>query len=194
LVQRLDAHADGVAPVLVCASRDALRTLVDGARLREDLCNRLNGLTLRVPALRERSDLLELAHAIVAQEVAGKGLELADDVVALLRAHRWPGNLRQLCNVLRAAVALTAGERTVTHRHLSDDFVDEALVYAATAAATAAPNAAAPPTPTQSLDALTLEAITQAVDAVHGNISEASRRLGISRNTIYRKLRWNPRH
>ena len=41
-----------------------------------------------------------------------------------------------------------------------------------------------------SLDELTLEAIAQAVDAVHGNISEASRALGISRNTIYRKLRW----
>jgi transcriptional regulator of acetoin/glycerol metabolism len=120
-------------------------------------------------------------------------LHLADDVLALLRAHRWPGNLRQLLNVLRAAVALSAGAPTITRRHLSDDFVDEAQAPTALAQRpplrTAAPSISAP----QSLDALTLEAITQAVDAAQGNISEASRRLGISRNTIYRKLHWNAR-
>ncbi|HSB99806.1 MAG TPA: helix-turn-helix domain-containing protein, partial [Burkholderiaceae bacterium] len=46
----------------------------------------------------------------------------------------------------------------------------------------------------QSLDELTLEAISAAVDTARGNISEASRALGISRNTIYRKLRWNRAH
>lgn len=181
----LDTRRDGAGPRLVCASREALRALVDGARLREDLCYRLNGLTLRVPALRDRSDLVELARAIVEQEAAGKSWTLADDVVELLRAHRWPGNLRQLSNVLRAAVAMAAGESVVTRDHLSDDFVDEAL-------APAAPAIGEAPTQTgaaQSLDDLTLEAITQAMQAAQGNLSEAARRLGISRNTVYRKLR-----
>ena len=194
LLRLLDARAGDVgarahAPKLrlVCASREPLRALLDGARLREDLFYRLNGLTQRAPALRERSDLVELALAIVEREAPGKGLRLADDVVTLLRAHPWPGNLRQLHNVLRTAVALAAHDREITREHLSEDVVEDALAPDGSAA----PGTPAGDRPAQSLDELTLEAIGAAVDAAHGNISEASRQLGISRNTIYRKLRWN---
>ena len=193
LLRLLDARTDGArraahdALRLVCGSREPLRALVDGARLREDLFYRLNGLTLRVPALRERSDLIDLAQQIVEQEAPGTGMRLADDVVALLRAHRWPGNLRQLLNVLRTAVALAANGREITREHLSEDVVEEAAV----AAAQRAPGRPMRRRSRQSLDELTLEAIGRAVDAAQGNISEASRQLGISRNTIYRKLRWN---
>ena len=173
---------------LVCASREPLRALVDGARLREDLFYRVSGLTQRVPALRERSDLVELALAVVEREAPGKGLRLADDLVVLLRAHRWPGNLRQLHNVLRTAVALAAHDREITREHLSEDVVEEALAPPAAAGPAAGEGTA------QSLDELTLEAIGAAVDAADGNISAASRALGISRNTIYRKLRWNRAH
>jgi sigma-54 dependent transcriptional regulator, acetoin dehydrogenase operon transcriptional activator AcoR len=186
LLHLLDAPPLGTPWALVCASREPWRALLAPTRLVEDLFYRLNGLTLRVPALRERSDLLELARAIVEREAAGRALRLDAEVIELLRAHRWPGNLRQLHNVLRAAVALTAGESTITRAHLSDDFIDEARSGTeATGAATADEHAP------QSLDELTLDAITHAVDAAHGNISQASRQLGISRNTIYRKLRWN---
>jgi len=73
----------------------------------------------------------------------------------------------------------------IQRAHLSEDIVEEAQSPAAAGPALDADK------PQQSLDDLTLEAISQAVDAAHGNISEASRQLGISRNTIYRKLRWN---
>ena len=198
LSRLLDARAGAMRPAvhqaaaplrLVCASRETLRGLVDGARLREDLFYRLNGLTLRVPALRERSDLVDLAQHIVEQQAAGTGMRLADDVVALLRAHRWPGNLRQLFNVLRTAVALAASGREIRREHLSEDVVEEAIAQRRHGAA--GDGTKAPPS---SLDELTLEAISQAVDAAHGNISRASRQLGISRNTIYRKLRWNRVH
>jgi transcriptional regulator of acetoin/glycerol metabolism len=155
--------------------------------LREDLCYRLNGLTLRAPALRERSDLIELAQTIIEQEAPGSGLRLADSVVELLRAHRWPGNLRQLHNVLRTAVALAANGREIRREHLSEDVVEAALAPSTERMPLA--NGAAKAR--QSLDALTLDAIGRAVEATQGNISEASRQLGISRNTIYRKLRWN---
>ena len=197
LLRLLDARADETGRAargatslrLVCASRELLRTLVDGARLREDLFYRLNGLMLRVPALRERSDLIDLARQIVEQEAPGTGMRLTDDVVALLRAHRWPGNLRQLFNVLRTAVALAANGREITRDHLSEDVVEEALASRANGTAGHAATS-----PQQSLDELTLEAIGHAVDTAHGNISEASRQLGISRNTIYRKLRWRSHH
>ncbi len=199
LLRLLDARADeaaspagAAAPTLrlVCASREPLRALVDGERLREDLCYRLNGLTLRVPALRERSDLIELARTIVEQEAPRTGIRLADSVVTLLRAHRWPGNLRQLHNVLRTAVALAASGREIRCEHLSEDVVEEALAPVNASV----PAARSMETSPQSLDALTLEAIGHAVEAAQGNISEASRQLGISRNTIYRKLRWNRPH
>ena len=187
LLRLLDAHDDepgglaGQRLRLVCASRDNPRALIDGGRLREDLFYRLSGLTLRVPALRERSDLIALVQSIVEQEAPGRGMRLAADVLELLRHHRWPGNLRQLHNVLRAAVVLAGRGNEITREHLSADVVEDA--------APAAPSAPAAPAPL-SLDELTLEAIAHAVDAAHGNISEASRQLGISRNTIYRKLRW----
>jgi transcriptional regulator of acetoin/glycerol metabolism len=190
LLRFLDAPGDGssnrhgkVPPLrLVCASREPLRTLLESGSLREDLCYRLNGLTLRAPALRERSDLIDLAQAIVEQEAPGKGMRLSTEVVAVLQRHHWPGNLRQLHNVLRTAVALASHEREILREHLSEDVVDDALNPPALAGAERLH---------QSLDELTLEAISQAVDAAGGNISEASRQLGVSRNTIYRKLRWN---
>ncbi|MCC7457395.1 MAG: sigma-54-dependent Fis family transcriptional regulator [Nitrospira sp.] len=182
LLLLLDAQA--AAPrALVCASREPWRSLRP-PRLHDGLFFRLDALTLRVPTLRERSDLDQLARSIVEHEAAGNGPRLDDDVVELLRAHRWPGNLRQLHDVLRAAVALSAEGPTLTRAHLSEDFVDEAC------ASSRAPAAAAPGAPSQLLDEMTFEAITHAVDAAQGNIAEASRRLGISRNTIYRKLRW----
>lgn len=197
LLQLLDARAGDVGAAargaasqlrLVCASREPLRALVDAARLREDLCYRVNGLTLRAPGLRERCDLIELAQGIVEQQALGRRVRLADEVMTLLRAHRWPGNLRQLHNVLRTAVALAADGCEITRQHLSEDVVEDALApsQAAGMQATRAGENAQP-----SLDELTLEAISQAVGAARGNISEASRQLGISRNTIYRKLRWN---
>jgi transcriptional regulator of acetoin/glycerol metabolism len=196
LLRLLDARIDEAASSargatatlrLVCASREPLRALVDGERLREDLCYRLNGLTLRAPALRERSDLIELAQAIIEQEAPGTGMRLADVVVALLRAHRWPGNLRQLHTVLRTAVALAGNGREIRREHLSEDVVEAALAPSTASLALANGTDRS----RQSLDALTLEAIGRVVDAAQGNISEASRQLGISRNTIYRKLRWN---
>jgi len=199
LLRLLDARVDGAASPaggaapalrLVCASREPLRVLVDGGRLREDLCYRLNGLTLRAPALRERSDLIELARTLIQQEAPRTGMRLTDSVVAVLRAHRWPGNLRQLHNVLRTAVALAANGREIRREHLSEDVVEEALTPSTAGMPAATPSDKAQ----QSLGALTLEAIGHAVDAAQGNISEASRQLGISRNTIYRKLRWNRPH
>ena len=86
---------------------------------------------------------------------------------------------------------MASNERLITRAHLSDDVADEALAPGAASTPGAAPASAKS---LQSLDELTLEAITQAVNAAQGNISEASRQLGISRNTIYRKLRWNRPH
>lgn len=110
--------------------------------------------------------------------------------------------MRQLFNVLRTAAVMAAGEAVITREHLSDDFLDEARAAQAAGGVPGRPTEAQAPAPApmwasdtgvanRSLEEMEIDAIRRAVDAAGGNISEASKRLGISRNTIYRKLRWN---
>jgi sigma-54 dependent transcriptional regulator, acetoin dehydrogenase operon transcriptional activator AcoR len=200
--------AMAVDVAIVCATHRNLREMIAVQTFREDLYYRLNGLAVRLPALRERSDLAALAERIVERE-AQRSLALSPEVAALLARCPWPGNVRQLFNVLRTACVMASGERTIRREHLPDDFLEEisalgtapaasaqrrsdSLVVAA--AVLAAVEAAPPPaaaTPSRSLDDIEIDAIRRALDDAGGNISEAAKRLGISRNTIYRKLRWN---
>jgi sigma-54 dependent transcriptional regulator, acetoin dehydrogenase operon transcriptional activator AcoR len=133
----------------------------------------------------------------------------------LFQGYHWPGNVRQLFNVLRTASVMAAGDMNITRDHLSDDFIEDArhasaqrpaVVAAAPepapvaqraamaeVSASAAPATAAFPVHDQagrSLEDIELQSIQRAVDAAGGNISVAAKQLGISRNTIYRKLRW----
>jgi sigma-54 dependent transcriptional regulator, acetoin dehydrogenase operon transcriptional activator AcoR len=191
---------------IVCATHRNLREMIAAQTFREDLYYRLNGLAVKLPALRERSDLAALAERIVLRE-ASRSLTLSPEVAELLARCPWPGNVRQLFNVLRTACVMAAGERAIRREHLPDDFLDEVgaldartpavppsrAEMPATATAVAAQ---ATPLPTdnpasRSLDDIEIDAIRHALDAAGGNISEAAKRLGISRNTIYRKLRWN---
>ena len=217
---------------IICATHRNLREMIDAKDFREDLYYRLNGLAVRLPALRERSDLMNLVRRILDRQVPGRRLAVSDEVLRLFQAYHWPGNVRQLFNVLRTAAVMCATDSLITRDHLSDDFLEDAQRAAArqappSAAATPAPATAAtaapshplagalpsaaglaspPPSPAgnwpptaaplaatgapRSLQDMEIEAIRQAVDQAGGNISEASKRLGISRNTIYRKLRW----
>ncbi|MEW6707589.1 MAG: sigma-54-dependent Fis family transcriptional regulator [Pseudomonadota bacterium] len=183
---------------VVSATHRNLREMIAAQRFREDLYYRLNGLVVRLPALRERSDLMAIVHKILRAETSGRPLQLDAEVVALLQAYPWPGNIRQLSNVLRTAVVMAGGENTITREHLSDDFLEDAqralaavaapaaAAIEATAAGAALRTGEAPST----LEALELETIRRALEEAGGNISVASKRLGISRNTIYRRLRW----
>jgi transcriptional regulator of acetoin/glycerol metabolism len=200
---------------LVCATHRNLREMIDDGRFREDLYYRLNGLAVRLPALRERSDLPVLAERILAttsqQDTAAgawaPALRLSAEVKALFQSYRWPGNVRQLFNVLRTAAVMAAQESTIGRDHLSDDFLEDACAQAEQAelaaqaqaaeaghrelAAAAMAAAASLPAAPRSLEEMEIQTIRRTVEEVGGNISEASKRLGISRNTIYRKLRWN---
>ena len=166
---------------LVCATHRRLRDEVDAGRFREDLYYRVNGLALQLPALRQRSDLAALVQAMLDALAPGRALQLAPEVAAAFVRYRWPGNLRQLNNVLRTAVALMADDECqVEWNHLPDDVVEDL---------------AGTPAPRTVHDADTdlrtqaSRCIEQALGSCRGNLSEAARRLGISRNTLYRKLR-----
>ena len=176
---------------VVCATRRNLREMVDTEQFHEGLFYRLNGLAVRLPALRERSDLAALVQQILERENPGHSVQLSPELVPVFRHCLWPGNLRQLFNVLRTASVMAAGEPMITSAHLSDDFLEDArsrppMLDAATATPPPAPGHA-----TRSLQALEIEAMREALDSAGGNLAEAARRLGVSRNTLYRKLRWN---
>ena len=204
---------------VIGATHRNLREMIEQHQFREDLFYRLNGLSVRLPALRERTDLAAVAQRILLTECPDGAPEISAPVMALFRRYPWPGNIRQLANVLRIAAVMAAGEGRITEAHLSDDFLEE-VGHAAPAAAApergspieparapepAAPAppappvlrapiaAPAPPQPPQTMKDAERETIRAALAAADGNISVASRRLGICRNTIYRKLFWNER-
>jgi sigma-54 dependent transcriptional regulator, acetoin dehydrogenase operon transcriptional activator AcoR len=184
--------AVAVDVTVVCATRQPLRERIAAGSFHEELFYRLNGLALRLPPLRERGDLGVLVRRLLDAEPGGRALRLAPELGALFAAYPWPGNLRQLYHVLRSASVMAAGQGLITRQHLSDDFLEDAAAQTPPAGPPQAAPAADQATSKAALrlEDLELDAIRHAVDEAGGNISVASRTLGISRNTIYRKLRW----
>lgn len=100
---------------VICATHRHLPDLVREGTFREDLFYRLNGLSVRMPALRERTDMPELVASVLQSLVRGRSKRLDADAMALVMSHHWPGNVRELHQVLRAAIALSGGsERSRT--------------------------------------------------------------------------------
>ena len=168
---------------LVCATHRQLRTELAAGRFREDLYYRLNGLTLHLPALRERGDLPGLVASMLATLEPQRPITLCAPLASALAAYRWPGNLRQLHNALRTACALLGdGELQIAWSHLPDDLADDLR----TARAHRAPELVADEEANLRLQEA--HTVARVVEVCKGNLSEAARRLGISRNTLYRKL------
>ncbi|MBY0409751.1 MAG: sigma-54-dependent Fis family transcriptional regulator [Burkholderiaceae bacterium] len=179
---------------LVCATHCQLMRAAEQGHFRQDLYYRINGLTVQLPALRERTDFIALTDRLLAhlaaEDQVPTPVHIAPPVQVRLAAYAWPGNLRQLASALRTACAMLAeGEDTIHWEHLPDDLVQ--------ALESAAPQHAAAPSQTQSakeaptelnLHQLSSAAIDQALQTARGNMSQAARQLGISRQTLYRKL------
>ena len=166
---------------LICASHRKLKDEVAAARFREDLYYRLNGLTLGLPPLRERSDLVALAELLLRQEAPQRALRLGDEVVEAFGRYRWPGNVRQLANAVRTAVALLEPDETVvTMAMLPEDLQDELQTTTLPSARHAEADG--------SLREIAQTRIREALTSLDGNVSAAAKRLGISRSSLYRKL------
>nr|WP_321353413.1 sigma-54-dependent Fis family transcriptional regulator [uncultured Methanoregula sp.] len=201
------ARAVEVDVNVVCATHRNLREMMAAGTFRQDLYYRLNGLVVRLPALRERTDLSVIVERMLRTlpEDGPSGghpaqpLRVAPDVMALLQGYGWPGNLRQLANVLRTAALMAEGEAPegeIRRHHLPEDFLEDCLTPAPqeTVAATqlgVAPLGAAQPegAAVQRLVSVTAGALEQALATHGGNVSAAARALGVSRNTVYRYLR-----
>jgi len=172
----------GDAPVrvdidVICATHRDLARMVDEGTFREDLYYRLSGATLHMPPLRERADVLDVVHAVFDEEAqsAGHVLTLDARLAERLARFAWPGNIRQLRNVLRYACAVCDSTR-VELRHVSPDV-----------AASLAPDEAASRPLLSSAD----DERARIVDALtrhHWRPNAAAEALGMSRATLYRRI------
>jgi transcriptional regulator of acetoin/glycerol metabolism len=170
---------------LICATHRRLKELIGRGQFREDLYYRLNGLTINLPPLRERSDLPALAERILRCELgAPPEVALAPEVLDLFARHAWPGNCRQLANVLRTALVMAGDDALIGPSHLPEDFFDDVV-----AASDAGPQAQAAVAADAGLAELEFAAIRKSLAETDGNVSASARRLGISRSTIYRRLK-----
>ncbi len=158
---------------LVSATNRPLRQDVDSGQFRADLYYRISGLNLELPPLRERSDKQALFQKLweqhrEPQQRAG----ISREVLELFQHHPWPGNLRQLSSVLRVALAM-ADDQPIRAEHLPDDFFLDL--------------------PTEAPLPAHLEPgegdLASQYQACGGNISYLARHLGLSRNTLYKRLR-----
>ncbi|MCV6097438.1 helix-turn-helix domain-containing protein, partial [Pseudomonas aeruginosa] len=141
----------------------------------------LMALAVTGPRRRARRDREELLDYLLAEEARGQRIQLDGEVRQGLLAYRWPGNVRQMRTVLRTLVALCEDGR-VGLRDLPAD-IRQALAALPPAAAAPAPAAG------NSLDDAERAALLAALDGQRWHVSRVAEQLGISRNTLYRKLR-----
>jgi len=169
---------------IVAATNRDLEAAVREKTFREDLFYRLNVIRLHLPPLRERSDDIPLLTrhflALHCRQLTRDLEGIAPDALAALRRHPFPGNVRELSNVIEQAVALAAGRLIQVHD--LPERIRHPQAPAAPLRAGAPPAAGSPLE--HAIEAVEQEQIRAALRQTGWNISQAAMRLGISRNTL----------
>jgi DNA-binding NtrC family response regulator len=180
--------------VIAATHHDLARDAARGA-FRHDLYYRLNIVSLRLPALRDRNvDIPELADHFLRR--FGTNHQLTPDTLQAMMNYDWPGNVRELQNSIERMVALNTGPwlhladlpSALQNNRASDPPLASAVAVGSEAAAL--PLLHAPPRPSGLfLPAVEKETILKALAATHGDRAKAAQLLGIGRTTLYRKLK-----
>jgi transcriptional regulator of acetoin/glycerol metabolism len=181
--------------LLITATNRAPALHLESGQLRADLYYRINGLCVELPALRDRTDKHKLVQHIYSQYRDPVQSEaLSPRVLAALIHHPWPGNIRQLVNVVRVAVAIADGE-DLQIWHLPADFLAQLDFAAASDQSDAVISATGGNGSKATLGELKKAApkplahTLQVYQKCMGNVSSTARELSISRNTLYKRLR-----
>ncbi|MBK3507774.1 sigma-54-dependent Fis family transcriptional regulator [Pseudomonas sp. MF6747] len=161
--------------IISATHRDLLARVASGS-FREDLYYRLNGLEIDVPPLRERSDKAQLLDFLLADEAPGQVVLLDETARQALLDFAWPGNVRQLRNVLRTLAALSEDGR------IRFDDLPSIIRQAR-------PAVASEPVSGLALNDAERVALLEALQQHHWHMTRTAEHLGVSRNTLYRKLR-----
>ena len=193
---------------VLAASHRNLREMIARGTFREDLYYRLNGITLELPALCERTDKERLIqHALAAETGNGRPAAIERDALQCLLAYSWPGNIRELRNVIRTALAICEGgvvhamdlPREIREGTSPSDERPEMMSGPNAQPSWTSTGAALPVTADESCEAMTpprnrlqaaeRAALLRAMEELHGNMSRVAAELGVSRNTLYRKIK-----
>ncbi len=162
---------------LISSTNRNLKKEVEDGKFREDLFYRVNVVTIEVPPLRERRQDIPLLASEFLNTFSlreNRLFALSDEVMDIFTHYDWPGNVRQLKNIVERAVVLTRGER-ITMQELPNDL----LVHCQKGKTVST---------VKPLKDLELQAINEALLLCNGNKSKAARKLGISRKTFYKRL------
>ncbi len=164
---------------VIAATHCDLEALVRERRFRDDLYYRLNGAHVVLPPLRERHDLVWLIERLLRGDGASPAPELVPEARAALLAWRWPGNLRELHNVIEYARAVCS-DGVIRVEDLPESF---------------GATAGTPPAEPAPADA---QMLVQYLRAAHWNVTAVAQQMGVSRMTLYRRMkRWgiaSPNH
>ena len=171
--------------ILSATQRDPVDLIAKGL-FREDLYYRLNGITVRMPPLRQRTDRADLICKLLQSETGtGPAVGIEPELLERLVRHTWPGNVRQVRNVVRTMLALRASER-LTLADFSDDWLAGGTVVPASGAE---PRLAEVDADGESvLSGAERDALRRTLEGCRWNVSAAAARLHISRRTMYRKM------
>ncbi|WP_336356070.1 sigma-54-dependent Fis family transcriptional regulator [Pseudomonas granadensis] len=161
--------------IISATHRNLLERVEDGS-FREDLYYRLNGLEVALPALRERSDKAQLLDFLLAEEAGGEAVVIEEPARQALLAFDWPGNVRQLRNVLRTLAALCDEGRVGV-----DDL--PGMIRQMRPVVVAQESCERP------LEDAERSALLNALEQTRWHMTRTAEQLGVSRNTLYRKLR-----
>ena len=175
---------------VLAASHRNLREMIAKGTFRDDLYYRLNGITLELPALRERADKERVInHALAAETGNGRPAAIERDALQRLLVYPWPGNIRELRNVIRTALAICDGgviRRIDLPREIREAETIQTNVTAPdvrTMMATKGLGAANP------LQVAERAALLSVIEDCHGNMTRVAMQLGMSRNTLYRRIK-----
>ena len=165
--------------VIAATHRDLL-DLVKQGRFREDLYFRLNGVTIALPPLRERGDFAWIVRQLLEKRpyADGSARSISQPALGVLAAYHWPGNIRELVNVIDFACAVASDPEIDT-----DDLPDQVF---ARGVETAEDDGAEPSQAASSEEA---ELLRQQLARAQWNVSAAARLMGIDRTTLHRRMR-----
>jgi len=180
LAEREVTPVGGSRPVpvdmrVIAATHQDLHGLVRLGRFREDLYFRLNGATIALPPLRERSDLAWIVTQLLDKRSAGKARALSAEALHVLAAYPWPGNIRELVNVLDFACAVAA-DASIEVEDLPEQVFSKIGMRAAKPADHDPANRE-------------IEALKEELRRANWNISAAARQMGVDRTTLHRRMR-----
>lgn len=174
--------------VITSTSRDLRLEIAEG-RFREDLFHRLNVVPIRVPALAERrEDIGELVNYFVDTLCESQGLSrrvLADDALAVLQVHEWPGNVRQLRNNVERLLILATGDPS---EPITADMLPQEVTSTSAAGSLGAERVIALPL-REAREVFEREYLTAQIMRFGGNISRTAAFIGMERSALHRKLK-----